>query len=597
MRKRISAILLLLCLVFTSVPSAKADEDWYTYTYNFWKDEAASPDAYSVEQVLYGRSFGDEVGVFWNPESLFEIDDLLYVVDSKNNRIVELQWKNGEFELVRVIYNVQVANDKKDIMRCGENDEITLSFLQPGDIFVKEMDRETRIKVYGSYIGELYVPEEEPEENGETESTGTTEDNSGSTSDGEDAKEGDDAVGAEPTETTGETTTPATTTPAKAKKPQNIVKKTLYKDYDIFIADTQNHRIIHCDYNLNVIGVLDNPQDETLAENYEFLPARFIVDEANRYYVQATNINAGLMEFTKDGTFNGYIGASPVTISFIQRIWRRIQSKEQRARTKQYVPTEYNNITMDSKGFLYVTTNSLTDREIAEGTGKPIRKLNAMGTDILIRNGNAYPIGDLKTGTGTSITGASEFVDVVTFENETYACLDNKRGRIFVYDFQGNMLYAFGNTGMHEGSFQNPSAIVKLDEQTLAVLDRFCGTITIFTMTNYGKLVNEALSLYRIGHYDESADIWQEVLKYNGNCELAYVGIGRALLRKGEYKEAMKNFEIVRDSQNYSKAFKYYREQVVEENIVWFIIVLAVLIVLPKLIRKIIRVRKEIIEA
>ncbi|MBO7632226.1 MAG: hypothetical protein J6S78_07860 [Lachnospiraceae bacterium] len=597
MRKRISAILLLLCLVFTSVPSAKADEDWYTYTYNFWKDEAASPDAYSVEQVLYGRSFGDEVGVFWNPESLFEIDDLLYVVDSKNNRIVELQWKNGEFELVRVIYNVQVANDKKDIMRCGENDEITLSFLQPGDIFVKEMDRETRIKVYGSYIGELYVPEEEPEENGETESTGTTEDNSGSTSDGEDAKEGDDAVGAEPTETTGETTTPATTTPAKAKKPQNIVKKTLYKDYDIFIADTQNHRIIHCDYNLNVIGVLDNPQDETLAENYEFLPARFIVDEANRYYVQATNINAGLMEFTKDGTFNGYIGASPVTISFIQRIWRRIQSKEQRARTKQYVPTEYNNITMDSKGFLYVTTNSLTDREIAEGTGKPIRKLNAMGTDILIRNGNAYPIGDLKTGTGTSITGASEFVDVVTFENETYACLDNKRGRIFVYDFQGNMLYAFGNTGMHEGSFQNPSAIVKLDEQTLAVLDRFCGTITIFTMTNYGKLVNEALSLYRIGHYDESADIWQEVLKYNGNCELAYVGIGRALLRKGEYKEAMKNFEIVRDSQNYSKAFKYYREQVVEENIVWFIIVLAVLIVLPKLIRKIIRLRKEINEA
>lgn len=597
MRKRISAILLLLCLVFTSVPSAKADEDWYTYTYNFWKDEAASPDAYSVEQVLYGRSFGDEVGVFWNPESLFVIDDLLYVVDSKNNRIVELQWKNGEFELVRVIYNVQVANDKKDIMRCGENDEITLSFLQPGDIFVKEMDRETRIKVYGSYIGELYVPEEEPEENGETESTETTEDNSGSTSDGEDAKEGDDAVGAEPTETTGETTTPATTTPAKAKKPQNIVKKTLYKDYDIFIADTQNHRIIHCDYNLNVIGVLDNPQDETLAENYEFLPARFIVDEANRYYVQATNINAGLMEFTKDGTFNGYIGASPVTISFIQRIWRRIQSKEQRARTKQYVPTEYNNITMDSKGFLYVTTNSLTDREIAEGTGKPIRKLNAMGTDILIRNGNAYPIGDLKTGTGTSITGTSEFVDVVTFENETYACLDNKRGRIFVYDFQGNMLYAFGNTGMHEGSFKNPSAIVKLDEQTLAVLDRFCGTITIFTMTNYGKLVNEALSLYRIGHYDESADIWQEVLKYNGNCELAYVGIGRALLRKGEYKEAMKNFEIVRDSQNYSKAFKYYREQVVEENIVWFIIVLAVLIVLPKLIRKIIRVRKEIIEA
>lgn len=303
------------------------------------------------------------------------------------------------------------------------------------------------------------------------------------------------------------------------------------------------------------------------------------------------------MEFTKDGTFTGYIGASPVTVSFIQRIWRKIQTKAQRARTKQYVPTEYNNVSMDSNGFLYVTTGSLTDAEIAVGNGKPVRKLNSMGTDILIRNGNFYPIGDIHPGNSKSISGASAFVDVVTFENETYACLDKTRGKIFVYDFQGNLLYAFGKPGMNEGCFQNPSALVKLNEETIAVLDRFCGTITIFVMSDYGKLVNEALSLYRVGLYDESADIWREVLKYNGNCELAYVGIGRSLLRQGEYKKAMDNFEIVRDSRNYSKAYKYYREQVVEENIVWFIVVLAALIIVPKLIRKVIRVRKEIREA
>ena len=643
MKKRISALLLLLCLVLTSIPSAKAEDDWYTYTYNFWGDEAASPDAYSVEQVLYGRSFGDEVGVFWNPESLFVIDDLMYIVDSKNDRIVETQWVNGEFEPIRVIYTLQVSVQKSEEMII--DGKVNLRLLQPGDIFVKKLTEEQRLKIYGSYLGELYIPTEDDEEEevvepGETEETGEAGEDAGestgSSSDSEDADAGDgetadadagdgetadaDAGDSDSGDTdTGESGDGETADagesgngetsddgedgedgedgPVKPKKPENIVFKDLDRDYDLFIADTMHHRIIHCDYDLNVIGVLANPKDETLAENYEFLPSRFVVDEANRYYVQAKNINAGLMEFTKDGTFNGYIGASPVTISFAQRIWRRIQTKEQRKRTKQYVPTEYNNITMDSKGFLYVTTNSLTEREIAEGVGKPIRKLNAMGTDILIRNGNAFPIGDLKTGMGTTITGSSEFVDVVTFENETYACLDNKRGRLFFYDFQGNMLYAFGNTGMHEGSFLNPTSVVKLDEDTLAVLDRFCGTITIFTLTHYGKLVNEALSLYRIGHYDESADIWREVLKYNGNCELAYVGIGRSLLRQGKYKEAMDNFEIVHDSQNYSKAFKYYREQVVENNIVWFVIVLAALIVLPKLIRKIIRVRKEIIEA
>ena len=600
MKKRIATILLLVCLVLTSIPTAYAGEDdWYTYTYNYWGDAVASPDAYSVEEVLYGRSFGDEVGVFWNPESLFVIDDLLYVVDTKNNRIVELQWTQGEFELVRIINKLQVSVSKKDEMMIG--DDCVLTLLQPGDIFVKAIDKETREKVYGKYLGSLYIPPEKPKEETKTEETTdeTDEDSSSSSSDSEDGAEpsdgedGDGGEGGDGEDGNGEDGGDGEDVVAKpAADVENVIKKELKRDYDFYIADTKNHRIIHCDYELNVIDVLDNPQDETLPENFEFLPSRFIVDDAFRYYVQAQNINSGLMEFTKDGTFTGYIGASPVTVSFIQRIWRKIQTKAQRARTKQYVPTEYNNVALDSDGFLYVTTNSLSDAEIAAGTGKPIRKLNAMGTDILIRNGNFYPIGDLHPGNSKSISGSSAFVDVVTFENETYACLDKTRGRVFVYDFQGNMLYAFGNSGMNEGCFLNPTSIVKLNEETLAVLDRFCGTITIFALNDYGKLVNKALSLYRVGEYDASADVWREVLKYNGNCELAYVGIGRSQLRQGEYKKAMDNFEIVRDSRNYSKAFKYYREQVVEDNIVWFIVVLAALIIVPKLIRKIIRLRK-----
>ena len=86
-------------------------------------------------------------------------------------------------------------------------------------------------------------------------------------------------------------------------------------------------------------------------------------------------------------------------------------------------------------------------------------------------------------------------------------------------------------------------------------------------------------------------------MKYNGNCELAYVGIGRSLLRQKRYKEAMDQFKIARDSVNYSKAFKYYREEVVEDNIVWFIVVIAALILIPKGIKTAKRLRKEISEA
>ncbi|MBO4484713.1 MAG: hypothetical protein J5738_04945 [Lachnospiraceae bacterium] len=620
MKKRITALLLLVCLVLSGLSNAKtarAEGDWYTYTYNYWGDEAASPDAYTVDRVISGSAFSDEAGSALNqPDSLFAIDDLFYVVDTKNNRIIEAQWKNNEFRTVRYIYHVNVSEEKKDLLKVG--DKIELCLLQPGDIFVKPMTKEQREKVYGEYLGTPYVPEIEPEEtedkggddakaenadaeNADAEKSDSSSDSDGEAGDGETAAPGDAGDTGEAGEG-GESK--SSETKSKTKWHENVEIRKFNRDYDIYIADTQNFRIIHCDYDLNVIDVVQNPKDETLADDYKFLPAHFVVDDAYRYYVQAQNINAGIMEFTKDGTFNGYIGASPVTISFAQRIWRRIQTKEQRQKTKQFVPTEYNNICIDQKGFLYVTTSTLKDNEIATGTGKPVRKLNSMGTDILIRNGNHFPIGDLKTGNvagameqGLSITGASAFVDVVTFDNETYCCLDKTRGRLFVYDFQGNLLYAFGNSGMNEGSFQNPSAVVKLDEETLAVLDRFAGTITIFTMTSYGRLINEALSLYRIGEYDKSADVWREVLKYNGNCELAYVGIGRSLLRQKRYKEAMDQFEIARDSVNYSKAFKYYREEVVEDNIVWFIIVIAALVLIPKGIKTAKRLRKEISEA
>ena len=137
MMKRITALLLLACLVLSGLSNAKtayADDSWYTYTYNYWGDEEASPDAYTVDRVISGSAFGEDVGSLLNPDSLFSIDDLLYVVDSKNNRIIEAQWKNGEFRTVRVIYHVNVSEEKKDLLKIG--DKIELCLLQPGDVFV-----------------------------------------------------------------------------------------------------------------------------------------------------------------------------------------------------------------------------------------------------------------------------------------------------------------------------------------------------------------------------------------------------------------------------------------------------------------------------
>jgi hypothetical protein len=64
----------------------------------------------------------------------------------------------------------------------------------------------------------------------------------------------------------------------------------------------------------------------------------------------------------------------------------------------------------------------------------------------------------------------------------------------------------------------------------------------------------------------KSGETWQKVMDIDGNYDLAYIGIGRSLLRQEKYHEAMKYFELKYDDENYSKAYKQYRKEWVEDH-------------------------------
>ncbi|MBQ6661879.1 MAG: tetratricopeptide repeat protein [Lachnospiraceae bacterium] len=591
--KRSIALLMLLCLLFCNVTPAMADDDdWYTYTYNYWGDPVASPNAYAVTNKIYPQYIDPELGTFSSATSLFCIDDLVFICDAGNNRVIELQKVNGTYELVRIIYSLNVS--KLVAPQLKFKDSIDATLYNPMDIFVKPITQADRVANFGTdYLGDPY--------DFSAETASVTQGNSLTTSDednaGEGGEGGESGEGGEGGEGGEDAPTPTPTPVAPSERKENIVRKDLKRDYDFYIADKLHNRVIHCDYNLNVINVIRDPQDDTLGDNYVFNPEHIATDAAYRTYVQAAGVVNGFMEFDKGGSFTGYVGAAKVIVSFWRKLWRKIQTKEQRNRSAQHVPTEYNNISLDKNGFIYATISALEDQDIWDGTATPVRKLNSMGTDILIRNGSAFPMGDLSWGSVKNYAGASKFVDVIAFNNDTYCCLDRTRGKIFAYDFQGNLLYAFGNGGTTRGRFSQAVSMDNMDEETILVLDGTAGNITEFSMTDYGKMINEALALYKTGYYDESAEVWKRILQFNGNFELAYIGIGRALLRKGEYKEAMGYFESAHDSENYSKAFRHYREQVVEKYIVYAVVVLIALIVIPKIIRKVRKMRKEIREA
>jgi hypothetical protein len=358
------------------------------------------------------------------------------------------------------------------------------------------------------------------------------------------------------------------------------------KKGELYICDTDNNRVLHTDKDLNVIKTYVKPDDPTVLGETNFAPLKCVADSSGRLFVLAANVNQGFMEYDKEGNFTNFTGANPVKATFFQALVKRLMTKEQRERMIQFVPTEYSNLAIDKDDFLYATMTTFTPGQLANKTVYPVRMLNSIGADILVRNGYEPPIGDIQWGSGGDISGPSRFEDVVPMENDTYFCLDRNRGRIFGYDFQGNLLFAFGGVGNKLGYFQYPISIESMGTD-LFVLDNRSLSVTRFTLTEYGNYIYKGLELYKEGRYDESADYWRKALRLNGNYDLAYIGIGRALLRQGEYKEAMKYFKSKRDVNNYSKAFAEYRQEWVEENIKYLLLGGAALIVIPLIISKI----------
>lgn len=365
------------------------------------------------------------------------------------------------------------------------------------------------------------------------------------------------------------------------------------EDGNIFICDPGNQRILKLDPEFNYIMSFYKPVDSTVDPALTFVPTKLVVDTAERVYTIATGINQGVIKYESDGTFSGFIGATPVTYDFWDYIYKKFATQAQRERMVNFVPTEYSNIYADKDGFNYVTIDSMKEEDLDNGSISAVRKLNLLGGDILVQNGNFPVYGDLYWGNGGGHSGCSRFGDITVFDNDVYVCLDHTRGRMFAYDDQGRLMFAWGGNGNMNGYFRNPVGIEHLGYDLL-VIDNLDCSITLFIPTDFGKNIFDAIDLFDEGEYDQAGEKWQSVMNEDGNYELAYIGIGRSLLRQKQYKEAMKYFKAKYDDENYSKAFKQYRKIWVQENIGYIFIIILALFLIPFGIGRVRKVKHEI---
>ncbi|MDR0221631.1 MAG: gluconolactonase, partial [Lachnospiraceae bacterium] len=296
----------------------------------------------------------------------------------------------------------------------------------------------------------------------------------------------------------------------------------------------------------------------SLAADYVFLPLKVAVDYADRVYCTAQFVFEGIMVFESNGEFSNYFGTINVTLTLWEQFWKRVATREERANQLLYIPTEFTGVDIDPGGFVYASN---IDPQGKQG----VRRLNPKGEDVIKKGQNEHVGGDIKIDGQSSFSGVSQFIDVAYRGNGIYSLLDRRRGRIFTYDHEGKILYIFGGLGTQEGTFNAPVALEDMNGRVMA-LDAGRAEIVTFKPTEYGRLINEAVSLRFDGDEREAVALWERVLELDENNELANTGLGKAYLTAGDNKTAMKYLLLGMSREYYSIAFRRYRNAILIEN-------------------------------
>ena len=341
----------------------------------------------------------------------------------------------------------------------------------------------------------------------------------------------------------------------------------------LYVADTGNRRVVKLDAvtgeTLAAYGKPDSPQ---FSQGVDFKPQKVVVTEQGEISIVCEGIYEGLVTIDQTGEFQGYSGTIPVKPSLWDLFWRLLSTREQLKSMSSFLPVTYINIDLDEKGFIMATSQAEQST-----MANSVQRLNPGGNDVLINNSGQKLVGDSGNLYDGRATGVSVLQDVACLPGGMFACVDVRRSKIYLYDDEGEMLFAFGGLGGQEGNIAVPTAV---DSKgfTLYVADSSLGQITVYEPTAYGRCLIQGILDYNNSDYAASKANFTEAFRYNTNCELAYLGIGRAQMREGLYKDAMASFRLAANRTYYSRALEQYRAEVLDESFTAIFAVIALVL-------------------
>lgn len=344
---------------------------------------------------------------------------------------------------------------------------------------------------------------------------------------------------------------------------------------ELYIADTKSARVLHC-VEGKVTDIYQLPQSDLIPEGFTFQPIGVARDSRDYVYVVSKGSYYGALLYDPAGQFVGFYGANTVSgnvLTALNNLWDMLtQNDEKRSRTKKTLPYDFSDLCIDENDFVYTCTGTNAD-----GNYGQIRMLSPGGTNVLTGS-EGKNFGETDVATRLNAPIKQNFCSIDTDGKYIYA-LDQSYGLLYVYDENGTEICVFGGgrgIGEQEGLFSSACAI-ELYGDNLLVVDSLKNTVTVFSLTDYGRLVLEAQQKTLQADYLGAKPIWEQVQQADAFNRLALLGLGKAAYASEDYDSAMAYAKAAGDTETYSLALTAVQTAYISENFAWlFVLILLV---------------------
>ncbi|MBR3594288.1 MAG: YIP1 family protein [Clostridia bacterium] len=364
-----------------------------------------------------------------------------------------------------------------------------------------------------------------------------------------------------------------------------------HTDGKLYIADTQHARVVVCTPEGVVEDLLVLPEADVIPSDFQFMPKRIAIDSKGYKYIVSEGSYYGAILYGPDNEFLSFYGSNTVTASLTDAFKRLVDmlfsSDVKQQNDLKSLPFQFTDIAVDDKDFIYTATGA---SNIYKADPGQLKKLSPGGVNVLkdktgkvVTSSNSLQFSDAyRSIRAASSTNRVSSIATLTIDKRGFMyAADETYGRVYIYDQNCNPIAVFGGgtgSATQKGMSSVVSSMALGKNGEVILLDRVTGCIQIYKITEYGKLLLDAQELTITGAYVEAQPLWDEVLKLDRNCQLAYRGLAKAALINKDYDLACEYAKIGLDQDTYASAFEYVRADIITENFTVMIIVAVVLI-------------------